>query len=148
MSKNINDFFSQNEKDAITSAVEDAELSTSGEVRVHIENVCKGDVLDRAAQVFKQLEMHKTELRNGVLFYLAIENRKFAVIGDVGINQKVPSNYWEDVKNSMINKFRSDKFAEGLIDGITLAGEKLKEFFPYNKADVNELSDEISFKNN
>lgn len=148
MATNISDLFSDIEKEAIKSAVEDAELNTSGEIRVHIENQCKGEVLDRAAQIFKQLDMHKTEQRNGVLFYLAVENRRFAILGDVGINTKVPENFWEIIKETMLLNFRDNKFTEGLIQGIEMAGEKLKEFFPYQSNDVNELSDEISFTNN
>lgn len=148
MATNISDLFSDIEKEAIKSAVEDAELNTSGEIRVHIENTCKGEVLDRAAQIFKQLDMHKTEQRNGVLFYLAVENRRFAILGDVGINSNVPENFWEIIKETMLLNFRENKFTEGLIQGIEMAGEKLKEFFPYQRDDINELSDDISFNNN
>jgi uncharacterized membrane protein len=91
--------------------------------------------------------MQKTELRNGVLFYLAVEDRKFAILGDAGINAKVPENFWDSIKESMLNKFKNNEFADGLVEGITLAGGKLKEHFPYQQGDVNELSDEISFKN-
>ena len=116
-----------------------------GEIRVHIENKCKGDVIDRASYVFKQLEVDRTELHNGVLFYLAIINRKFAVLGDKGINEVVPDDFWEELKNGMLNSFREEDFTEGLVDAITKVGEYLKEFFPYQTDDVNELSDEISF---
>jgi uncharacterized membrane protein len=101
--------------------------------------------MDRAAYLFRQLDMHKTQLRNGVLFYLALNNRRFAIIGDKGINQKVPENFWDDIKLKMIDHFRDGRFAEGLVYGITVAGEQLKKHFPYYKNDVNELSDDISF---
>ena len=148
MAKDITDLFSDVEKEALKGAIEDAELNTSGEIRVHIENNCKGEVLDRAAQIFKQLEMHKTTQRNGVLFYLAVENRRFAILGDVGINAVVPPNFWEEVKETMLLSFRENKFVDGLMEGIDMAGVKLKEFFPYQTDDVNELSDDISFSNN
>ena len=88
MSKSARNFFTEEEKENIKLSIKNAELDTSGEIRVHVENKCKGEVLDRAAYVFDKLKMNKTELRNGVLFYLAIKNRKFAIIGDSGINEK------------------------------------------------------------
>jgi uncharacterized membrane protein len=102
-------------------------------------------VLDRAALIFDRMGMQKTERRNGVLFYLAVKNRKFAVIGDKGINAVVPENFWDEVKNMLLNYFREEKFAEGLVAGVTLVGEKLKKHFPYQTGDVNELSDDVSF---
>ncbi len=138
-------FFSKEEKDDIQLAIKSAELDTSGEIRVHIERRCKGDAKDQAAFLFKQLEMHRTMQRNGVLFYLAVENRKFAILGDVGINQVVPENFWDDIRDQMLDHFRDGHFAEGLIEGITLAGRQLKAHFPYQRDDVNELPDEISF---
>lgn len=138
-------FFSAEEKKAIKGAVEEAEKNTSGEIRVHIENNCKGEVLDRAAYLFKQLGMEKTELRNGVLFYLAINNRQFAILGDRGINVGVPEKFWDEIAQMMTENFKEGKFTEGLEQGILKAGEQLKEHFPYQKDDVNELSDEISF---
>ena len=145
MAKSIQNFFSEEQKTKIVNAVKAAEKETSGEVRVHIDKKCKSDVLDCAAFVFEKLEMHNTELRNGVLFYLSIKNRKFAILGDAGINAKVPDNFWDDVKIIMDEKFDKDMFTEGLIEGIRMAGEKLKKFFPYQLDDVNELPDDISF---
>lgn len=138
--------FSEAQQKTIVESIKEAEQNTSGEIRVHIESVCKEpNVLDRAAQVFANLDMHKTELRNGVLFYLATESRKFAIIGDVGINQKVPKNFWDCIKNKMSQKFREGFFTEGLSEGIIMAGDQLKKHFPREKNDINELSDEISF---
>jgi len=138
-------FFTPEEKFNITMAIKDAEKDTSGEIRVHIENYCKGDVLDRAAQLFGILKMHKTEKRNGVLFYLAVIDKKFSIIGDAGINAVTPDNFWDLVKNSMLASFTKGEFANGLITGIHMAGKALKDYFPYEKDDINELSDEISF---
>ena len=146
--KSAQAFFTKDEKEDITLAIKNAELDTSGEIRVHIENVCKGDAKDRAAYLFEKLEMHKTDLRNGVLFYLAVKNRKFAILGDAGINKVVPEDFWDKVRNIMLEHFREDKFAEGLEEGITMAGIQLKEHFPYQKDDVNELPDDISFGKN
>ena len=89
--------------------------------------------------------MHKTDERNGILFYIALHDHKFAVIGDAGIHAKVGDAFWEDVKNEMIPLFKEGKLAEGLIKGIGKAGKELKSFFPYQSNDKNELSDEISF---
>jgi len=146
MSQSAIDFFSGEQRDDIKQAIMNAELDTSGEIRVHIDSKCKGEVMDRAFQVFKKLRMHDTGLRNGVLFYLAVKNRKFAIIGDKGINEVVPEDFWEELKSDMLDAFREEKFTDGLIDGITRTGTHLKEHFPYQADDVNELSDEISFE--
>ena len=126
-------------------AIARAELETSGEVRVHIDRECRGDVLDRAASVFTRLGMTQTRERNGVLFYLAIKPRKFAIIGDAGINQNVPEDFWESIKELMLEHFREGAFAKGLIAGIEKAGQELKAHFPWQKDDQNELTNEISF---
>jgi len=138
-------FFTQEQQEDIRLAIMDAELDTSGEIRVHIENTVSGDTLDRAAYLFKQLKMHETEQRNGVLIYLAVKNRRFAVIGDIGINQQVGEGFWDGVKETMLTHFREDRFTEGLTEAIRLTGLQLKKYFPYKEEDVNELSDEISF---
>lgn len=141
----VRKYFSEKDKLQIKNAIRAAELNTSGEIRVHIEKHCREDVLDRASYIFKKLEMHKTELRNGVLFYLAVSDRKFAILGDAGINRKVPEDFWEEIKEKVAEKFKEGLFAEGLSQGIRMAGEQLKAHFPYQEDDVNELSDEISY---
>ena len=138
-------FFTKEEKELIKSAVQEAELNTSGEIRVHIDNHCREDVMDRAAWWFGKLDMHKTEQRNGVLFYLAVSEQKFAILGDAGINAVTPDNFWDDIKEKMLVQFKEGNFASGLKEGILLAGEQLKENFPHQDDDVNELSDDISF---
>ena len=138
-------FFNQEQKEKILDAIRKAEKDTSGEIRVHIETTCSGDVLDRAAWVFGKLGMHKTAERNGVLFYLAVRDRKFAVIGDAGINSKVPEGFWDSVKETLRKNFVRGLFAEGLSEGIILAGRQLRTHFPYRSDDVNELPDDISF---
>lgn len=104
--------------------------------------------MERAAAVFQLLGMDKTAQRNGVLFYLAVENRSFAILGDEGINNAVPDDFWEEVKMIMINQFREGNFTEGLVQGILETGRQLKKHFPYLKNDINELPDEISFRDN
>lgn len=138
-------FFTTADKEHITEAIREAEKATSGEIRVHLENNCPEDVLDRAAYLFDQLRINQTELRNGVLFYLAVKDRKFAIIGDVGINALVEEHFWEDIKFLMGEHFKLGEFVTGLQKGIQKAGTKLKKHFPVNTDDVNELSDEISF---
>jgi uncharacterized membrane protein len=141
------DFFNSEQQEDIKMAIKHAELDTSGEIRVHIEHNCSGDVMDRAAYIFSKLGMQRTSLRNGVLFYLAVQNRRFAILGDAGINSRVPENFWDDIKVKMLHHFRQNEFAEGLCEGIKEAGEQLKVHFPYQLNDTNELSDEISFDN-
>jgi uncharacterized membrane protein len=145
MTKTARDFFTREQKEDIRQAILNAELDTSGEIRVHIESSVSGDVLDRAAYIFDKLGMHKTERRNSVLFYLAVGNRRFAVIGDKGINAVVPENFWDDIKNKLLIHFREEKFTEGLIEGISMVGHKLKKHFPHQTGDVNELPDDVSF---
>lgn len=137
-------FFTDEQKELISNAIKDAEMQTSGEIRVHLEATCDGNVLDRAAQVFSSLQMQKTKLRNGVLFYLAYEDRKFAILGDAGINATVPENFWDDIKVKMQQRFRAGHFVEGLCEGVGLAGRQLQSTFPRAEDDENELSDHIS----
>lgn len=139
------DLFTAEQKQQIVAAIREAEKNTSGEIRVHIDKKCKEDVLDRAAYMFDALDMQKTALRNGVLIYLATEDRQFAILGDAGINQKVPVGFWDGVRDLMISNFKQGKFTEGLSEGIKLAGEQLKRHFPYQSNDKNELADDISF---
>ncbi|MCX6232063.1 MAG: TPM domain-containing protein [Bacteroidetes bacterium] len=148
MSKTAAQFFTDEQKDDIKQAILNAELDTSGEIRIHVENNCPGDVLDRSAYLFEKLGMKKTALRNGVLIYLALSHRKFAIIGDTGINAVVPENFWDSIKDNMLKNFREAQFAEGIIYAITKSGEQLKKYFPHQQDDVNELSDEISYGNN
>jgi uncharacterized membrane protein len=138
-------FFSKEQQAKILAAVKEAEKESSGEIRVHIESSLKTDVLDRAAWLFNKLGMDKTADHNGVLFYLAVDDRKFAIIGDSGINSKVPAGFWDQVSNVLSVNFKEGRFTEGLSEGIIMAGNQLKTYFPYAADDVNELPDEISF---
>lgn len=137
-------FLNSTEENKIIEAIRTAEKKTSGEIRVHLENHWEGDHLEHAAILFHQMEMHLTKDRNGVLFYIAVADRTFVIYGDTGINNKVANNFWEGTKNLVLSKFKEGAFAQGLIAGILEAGEQLKEHFPWENNDSNELSDEIS----
>jgi uncharacterized membrane protein len=138
-------FFTKEQQAQILDAIKIAEKETSGEIRVHIETSLSGNVLDRASWIFKRIGMLQTEAKNGVLFYLAVRNRKFAIIGDSGINAKVSEGFWDKIKEIMEADFREKRFTEGLARGILMAGDQLKEHFPHMANDINELPDEISF---
>ncbi|HZM13316.1 MAG TPA: TPM domain-containing protein [Bacteroidales bacterium] len=141
-------FFTREQQEAIVRAIGEAEHATSGEIRVHLETSCKADVLDEAAWLFRKVGMHKTADRNGVLIYFAINERKFAIIGDTGINSVVPLGFWDEIRDHMKKRFSENMFTEGLTEGIIMAGMQLKEHFPHSKDDINEITDTISFDNN
>ena len=133
------------EEQLITESIKKAELNTSGEIRVHIESKCGDDVFDRAIYVFNYLKMYKTAQRNGVLFYIAADSRKFAIIGDEGINTVVPDDFWDKIKQEMVVFFAKGEYVKGLCAGIEEVGLSLKEYFPYKDDDINEQPNEISY---
>jgi uncharacterized membrane protein len=143
MSK-VEDFLTKEEEQVVVDAIRIAEKNTSGEIRVHIEKETSIAVMDRAVEVFNQLEMHKTKDANGVLIYVAVKSRQFAICGDKGINEVVPDDFWDTTRNIMANHFKNGNFKQGLVDAILKAGEKLKHYFPWEDDDANELSDTIS----
>lgn len=143
MSK-VEDFLTQKEEQEIVEAIRLAEKNTSGEIRVHLEKTTELDPYDRALEVFHDLKMDETQLKNGVLIYVAIEDRTFVICGDQGINDIVGHDFWDCTKDIMVAHFKNGNFKQGLIDGIARAGEQLKKHFPYQEGDVNELSNEIS----
>ena len=136
---------SKHEQALIIKAIESAELKTSGEIRVHIENNCSGDPVVRAVLIFNKLKMYETAERNGVLIYVALKSHKFSIIGDSGINAVVPADFWNETKELLGNNLRNGQVAAGLVSAIEMAGEKLKAFFPLKSDDTNEQSNEISF---
>ena len=141
----ITDYLLAEDEKEIVEAIKKAEKQTSGEIRLHIEMKCPIDKpFDRALQVFEQLEMHKTELQNGILIYVALEDHKLVVCGDKGINDILGQNYWEDTVKMMTGYFKNNQYKKGLVEGITEIGQKLKQHFPYQSDDTNELSDDIS----
>lgn len=139
---------SHKEDRLVVEAIKQAELNTSGEIKVHIENHCRGNVEERSLVVFNRLKLNETKLRNGVLIYLAVKDRMFAILGDEGINKVVGYGFWNDVKDLMQGYFKEGRFAEGLEQGIMRCGEKLKTYFPYQSDDINEIPDDISYENN
>lgn len=140
-------FLTADQQLTVVNAVRLAEKGTSGEIRIHIDGRCNGDPVKRAEEVFGKLGMHRTELRNGVLIYLACNSKVFAIVGDKGINDIVPEGFWADITEMMGREFRNGRFAEGLEKAAVMVGEKLKEYFPYQTDDVNEQPDDISFGN-
>ena len=143
MSK-VEDFLTAQEEAEIIEAIRSAERNTSGEIRVHLETHSKIDAFDRAAEVFDFLHMNNTKLANGVLIYVAVEDRTLVIMGDEGINAVVAPNFWESTKDAIILQFKTGQTKQGLVDGILMAGEQLKKHFPYTKKDRNELPDTIS----
>ena len=137
--------FSSEQKKAIQEAIAAAELNTCGEIRVHIDQHCKEDPKQQAIGVFQKLGMDKTKERNSVLIYLAIQDHKLAIIGDVAINKVVPDHFWDDEIELMVSHFKKGDFTQGLVEGIHKVGEQMKVSFPYCEDDENELSNEISF---
>lgn len=141
---NIEDFLTPDEEQDIVEAIRVAELNTSGEIRVHIEKTAKGDPTHRALEVFHMLKMDNTQLKNGVLIYVAVDDKHFVIYGDEGINKVVGNDFWESTKNIIQNHFKQGHFKQGLIDGILKSGEQLKKYFPYKTSDINELPNDIS----
>lgn len=143
----MNAIFSPEDQQRIVDAIRQAERATSGEIRVHVEPHCvTPDPVQRAIEVFAQLDMHQTQQQNGVLFYLAYVDHRFAIIGDQGIDAKVPGNFWESTKDLLRGHFAAGQYVEGLCRGIERAGQQLKQYFPYTSDDKNELADDISFE--
>jgi uncharacterized membrane protein len=143
MSK-IEDFLTAAEEAEVVEAIRLAEKNTSGEIRVHLEKHTSIDLHKRAIEVFFALKMDNTKDRNGVLIYVAVNDKKFAIYGDKGINEKVPSNFWDSTKDSIIENLKKGKNKVALVEGITKAGEQLKTHFPYQIDDIDELSNDIS----
>ncbi|MFY8066490.1 MAG: TPM domain-containing protein [Flavobacterium sp.] len=138
------DFLTKQDEQEIVSSIVEAEKNTSGEIRVHIEEHSEKSPLDRAQEVFFELKMNETQDRNGVLFYICVSDKKFAIIGDKGINDVVESDFWDCTKDTVIANFKEGNFKKGLVEGILQAGQRLKHYFPYQSDDTNELSNEIS----
>jgi uncharacterized membrane protein len=142
------DFLTKEQEQRVVDAIAEAENVTSGEIRVHIENTCEGEPLERAKELFAELNMHKTELRNGVLLYIATDDHKVAVFGGKAIHDQVGQRFWDDTISEMTNYFRKGNFVDGMVFAVRSIGKQLTDFFPYQKDDVNELSDDISYNSN
>ncbi len=142
----ISDYFSKQEKKDVVDAIREAEMNTSGEIRVYFERSTKKmTTMDRAYRAFRKLRMHRTEQKNGVLFYVAFGDRACAIIGDKGIHDEVGDHFWKEELEILQNHFRNDEYVKGLQKAIRLTGEKLSTYFPHQRDDINELDDEIYF---
>ena len=143
----LSDFIPQEGQKRVVEAIEAAEKRTSGEIRVHIEPRCKaGDPYRRAVEVFNELKMYETGQRNAVLVYVAYRSHVFAIIGDKGINDKVGADFWNKEKETLASYLSQGNPTEGLCTVVRQIGDSLSEFFPWQEDDVNEQSDEISYK--
>ncbi len=144
-------FFTDDEQRQLREAIAAAEERTSGEIRLHLERdvprrkPIAGDPYLRARELFAQLGMHETAERNGVLIYLATRSRRFAVLGDEELHQRVGDEFWTEIRDVFAAHFQDDRFVAGLAAGIALVGERLRKSFPHRDDDVNELPDEISY---
>ena len=143
--KTARNFFDQREQQLLIEAITQAELKTSGEIRLHIENFCFGNEVKCAQKVFTKLKMQQTKERNGVLIYIAVLSRKIAVIGDEGIHKKLGNEFWQKIIGQLIQEFKVNKKAEALADCILKCGEQLGTYFPRQEDDTNELTNEISY---
>ncbi|MCF6174237.1 MAG: TPM domain-containing protein [Victivallaceae bacterium] len=128
----------------IIAAIKQAEKETSGEIRVHLQKKLKDPIMLAARQRFELLGMDATELKNGVLIFVAVKAKQLAIIGDKGIDDCVPDDFWEETLSEMKNYFKADDMIGGIEAGILKAGHALQKYFPYQHDDINELSDEVS----
>ena len=143
MSK-VEDFLSASDELEIVEAILMAEKNTSGEIRVHIESHTRLNHYDRAREVFHLLKMDNTKEENGVLLYVAVNDKKFSICGDKGIDKVVPENFWEATKDIIQSHFKEGNFKDGILEGVLKAGTELEKHFPWKHGDTNELSNEIS----
>jgi uncharacterized membrane protein len=143
MATQVEDFLTAQEEKAIIEAIRSAERLTSGEIRVHLESSCN-DAVSRAQELFHLLKMDNTKQENGILFYVAVDDHKFAVIGDKGIHHRVGDDFWQEIRDVLLSRFRESEYQKGLIEGIKMVGKELAAYFPWDVDDVNELPDEIS----
>lgn len=143
MSK-VEDFLTKSEEAEVVEAIRLAEKNTSGEIRVHLEKKTSIAPITRAVEVFHELKMNETKLRNGVIIYVAVKSKQFAIYGDEGINDKVSDDFWNSTKEIMISHFKEGNNVKALVEGIENAGKQLKKHFPFEDDDTDELSNEIS----
>ncbi len=138
------DFLAQLDQQQITAAIATAERQTSGEIRVHIQPKAHGEIRTIAEHTFERLGMTKTALRNGVLLFIACEEQRFTILGDRGIDEKVPAGFWDEIAAKLTIRFKAGEFTDGIVEAIHSAGEELFHFFPRVEGDVDELTNEIN----
>lgn len=141
---NVEDFLTSKEEEDIVEAIRIAESKTSGEIRVHIENQCDMDIFEHALEVFHMLKMDNTKARNGVLIYVAVNNRSFVIYGDEGINDVVSNDFWNSTRDKIASQFKKGHFKQGLVDGVKEAGQALSKYFPWHHDVKDELDNTIS----
>ena len=137
------EFLEKLDQDRIVKAIQGAEERTSGEIRIHVQPKSGSDIRQFAERTFERLGMTKTALRNGVLLFIASEENRFAILGDRGIDQKVPAGFWDEIAAKLTIRFKNGEFTDGIVEAIDAAGEHLKQYFPRASDDVNELPDQI-----
>ncbi len=135
---------SDEDLEAIARAVASAEQLTSGQVRVHLEDRCVGDPLAHASRTFRQIGMDRTRLRNGVLLYLALDDHRFAVLGDSGIHERVGAGFWDSVRDALQGELKAGRMRDGIVAAVLEIGRVLGQHFPDRPDDVNELTDSVS----
>jgi len=140
----VEKFLSEEEEQEIVQAILEAEKNTSGEIRVHIESHTRLEHFDRAKEVFHLLKMDNTKDENGVLIYVAVNDKKFVIFGDKGIDKAVHENFWDTTRDVIQAHFKNENFKQGIIEGVISTGKQLESNFPWNHGDINELSDEVS----
>ncbi|HEU4886250.1 MAG TPA: TPM domain-containing protein [Thermoanaerobaculia bacterium] len=140
------DFLAQLDQQRIVAAIATAEGQTSGEIRVHIQPKAYGEIRTVAERTFERLGMTKTTLRNGVLLFIACEEQRFTILGDSGINERVPAGFWDEIAAKLTIRFKAGEFTDGIVDAIHSAGDELRHFFPRAEGDIDELTDEINIE--
>lgn len=145
-STNPRKFFSDAESARINSAIRDAESKTSGEIKLVVARYCWGKIEAKAAKIFRELGLEKTKERNGVLILFIVTNREFLIHGDQGIHERVGQGFWDDIRDKMVTAFKQDEFGEGISQGVCQIGERLSKYFPYQRNDIDEISNEIVYK--
>ena len=138
------EFLEKLDQPRIVTAIQDAERHTSGEIRIHVQpKATGGEIRTVAERTFERLGMTKTALRNGVLLFIATEEQRFVILGDKGIDDKVPAGFWDEIAAKLTIRFKNGEFTDGIVDAVTAAGAQLGQYFPRAADDVNELSDSI-----
>jgi len=139
------EFLEKLDQQRITTAIQEAEQETSGEVRVQVQpKAIGGEIRTVAERTFERLGMTKTALRNGVLLFIATEEQRFVILGDRGIDEKVPAGFWDEIAAKLTIRFSKGELTEGIVEAVNAAGQQLREYFPRAAGDVNELSDSIN----
>jgi uncharacterized membrane protein len=128
----------------IKKAIETAEQNTSGEIRVHIDESCDKDAFERGVEIFHELNMHETQLRNGILIYIDFTHRKFAIVGDKGIHEHVGEEFWISTKDLMLAQFKQQNFLLGVVESVQIVGEKLSAYFSASDSNPDELSNQVT----